>query len=256
MGSWNAPPAHRVRKAIQRLAADAGFHIGPMPPNRFEATEDVLKALKQRAFNPQLIIDAGANVGDWTRFARTLFPAADCHMIEPQPACRDRLADLERRDARVHLHPVALTLPGVKEVRMTGAGTTGASVSDRGDGRDDDDTMVVAAASFDQLFGVVLTRGQRPLLKLDIEGHEIGALEGASVSLTSIEVILTEVRFYDIGRSGHPVFLDVLNYLKARNFELFDFVSLGSRRRDGRLRVGDAVLIRSDSELVADLAWA
>jgi hypothetical protein len=72
-------------------------------PNRFEATEDVLKALKQRAFNPQLIIDAGANVGDWTRFARTLFPAAECHMIEPQPACRDRLADLERRDARIHL---------------------------------------------------------------------------------------------------------------------------------------------------------
>jgi len=52
------------------------------------------------------------------------------------------------------------------------------------------------------------------------------------------------------------VFLDVLNYFKARNFDLFDFVSLGSRRRDGRLRVGDAVPIRSDSDLVADLAWA
>jgi hypothetical protein len=76
MGSWNAPRAHHFRKILQRLAATAGFHIGRMPPNRFEATEDVLKALKQHAFNPQLIIDAGANVGDWTRFARTLFPAA------------------------------------------------------------------------------------------------------------------------------------------------------------------------------------
>ena len=62
--------------------------------------------------------------------------------------------------------------------------------------------------------------------------------------------------FYDIERSGHPVFLEVLNYLSARDFELFDFVSLGSRQRDGRLRIGDAVLVRKDSELLADVNWA
>lgn len=150
------------------------------------------------------------------------------------------------------LHPVALTLPDVGEVRMTGAGTTGASIS----ADDVDDGMTVAAASFDQLFGNVVTRGQRPLVKLDIEGHELGALGGASVSQQSIEVIIAEVRFYDIGHSGHPVFLDLVNFLRARNFALFDFVSLGSRRRDGRLRVGGAVLVRSDSDLVADVSWA
>ena len=252
MGSWNAPKEHRFRKVIQRLAADAGFHISRMPPNRFEATEDVLKALKGRGFNPCLIIDAGANVGDWTRLARTLFPMAECHMIEPQPGCREVLTDLARGDARVHLHAVALTLPDVTEVRMIGAGTTGASISAEGGG----DVVVVPAASIDQLFGNVLTRSQRPLVKLDIEGHELGALAGASASLTSIEVIIAEVRFYDIRYSGHPLFLDVLNFLRARDFELFDFVSLGSRQRDGRLRVGDAVLIRSDSDLVADVGWA
>jgi hypothetical protein len=47
-----------------------------------------------------------------------------------------------------------------------------------------------------------------------------------------------------------------LNLLRARDFELFDFVSLGSRQRDGRVRIGDAVLIRRDSDLAADLAWA
>jgi FkbM family methyltransferase len=252
MGSWNAPPAHRFRKAIQRLAADAGFHIGRMPPNRFEATEDVLKALKGRGLSPALIIDVGANVGVWTRLARRLFPMAECHMIEPQPSCRQVLAEYQRADTRVHLHPVALTLPDVAEVRMTGAGTTGASVNPQGD----DNVIVVPASTFDQLFGKMLTRGQRPLVKLDIEGHELDALTGASASLAAIEVIITEVSFYDIERSGHPVFLDVLNFLRARDFELFDFVSLGSRQRDGRLRIGDAVLIRRDSDLVADLAWA
>jgi FkbM family methyltransferase len=252
MGSWNAPRAHRVRKAFQRLAARAGFHVGRMPPNRFEATESVLDDLTRRRFDPRVIIDAGANVGDWTRLARAVFPRADCHMVEPQPECRAVLTDLARRDPRVHLHPFALTRPGVAQVRMTGAGTTGASISaEAGAG-----ALVVAATSFDQLFGGLLTRAARPLVKLDIEGHELDALSGAALSLASIEVIITEVRFYDIGRSGHPVFLEVLKFLDARGFELFDFVSLGSRRRDGRLRVGDAVLVRSDSELVNDVAWA
>jgi len=253
MGSWNAPPAHRFRKAIQRLAANAGFHVGRMPPNRFEATEDVLKALKRRGLSPGVMIDVGANIGSWTRVARRLFPTAECHMIEPQPSCRQVLTDYQRADTQVHLHPVALTLPDVSEVRMTGAGTTGASVTPQGG---DDNVIRVPATSFDRLFGTIVTRDRRPLVKLDIEGHELDALAGASASLAAIEVIITEVSFYDIERSGHPVFLDVLNFLRARDFELFDFVSLGSRQRDGRLRIGDAVLIRRDSDLVADLAWA
>lgn len=253
MGSWNAPKAHRFRKGIQRLAARAGYHIGRMPPNRFEATEDVLTALEQHGFHPTVVIDAGANMGDWTRFARALFPMAECHLIEPQPGCRASLTDLEQSDSHVHLHAVALTRPDVTEVKMTGVGSTGASISlDGGEG----DLISVAASSFDQLFGGMLARGQRPLLKLDIEGHELGALSGASVSLQAIEVIIAEVRFYDIGHSGHPVFLEVLNFLNARDFELFDFVSLGSRQRDGRLRIGDAVLVRKDSELLADVNWA
>ena len=215
MGSWNAPKAHRFRKAIQRMAANAGFHVGRMPSNRFEATESVLTALERRGFHPAIVIDAGANMGDWTRYARTVFPMAECHVIEPQPACRPALTDLERSDPHIHLHAVALTLPEVTEVRMTGAGSTGASISLNGG---EDDVIAVAASSFDQLFGSLLTRSQRPLVKLDIEGHELGALSGESAALQAIEVIIAEVPFYDIDHSAHPVFLDVLNFLHPRDF--------------------------------------
>ena len=192
-------------------------------------------------------------MGDWTRFARPIFPMAECHLIEPQPACRPSLTDLERSDAHVHLHAVALTWPDVTDVKMTAAGSTGASISFDGG---EDDLISVPASSFDQLFAGLLTRSHRPLVKLDIEGHELGALSGATVSLPAIEVIITEVSFYDIERSGDPIFLEVLNFPSARDFELFDFVSLGSRQRDGRLRIGDAVLVRKDSELLADVNWA
>ena len=91
---------------------------------------------------------------------------------------------------------------------MTAAGSTGASISVDGG---EDDLISVPASSFDQLFAGLLTRSHRPMVKLDIEGHELGALSGASVSLPAIEVNITEVSFYDIERSGHPIFLEVLN---------------------------------------------
>jgi FkbM family methyltransferase len=253
MGSWNAPKAHELRKVVQRLAARSGFHVGRMPPNRFEATESVLTDLRRRAFSPGIVVDAGANVGDWTRYARTVFPAATFHMVEPQPGCRAALEALEQSDPRVHLHPLALTRPEVRDVWMTGAGSTGAWIDPKdqvGDG------IHVAASTFDELFGSHLTKDKRPLVKLDIEGHELNALAGASVSLQSIEVIIAEVQFYDIERAGLPVFGDVVNFLAERGFEIFDVVSLGSRRRDGRLRIGDVVWVRRDSALAADVSWA
>jgi hypothetical protein len=118
------------------------------------------------------------------------------------------------------------------------------------------DGIHVAASTFDELFGSHLTKDKRPLVKLDIEGHELNALAGASVSLQSIEVIIAEVQFYDIERAGLPVFGDVVNFLAERGFEIFDVVSLGSRRRDGRLRIGDVVWVRRDSALAADVSWA
>ena len=47
------------QKGFQRMAARAGYHIGRMPPNRFEATEDVLTALERHGFHPTVVIDAG-----------------------------------------------------------------------------------------------------------------------------------------------------------------------------------------------------
>ena len=37
---------------------------------------------------------------------------------------------------------------------------------------------------------------------------------GGQHVVQAIEVIIAEVRFYDIDRSAHPLFLEVLNFLK------------------------------------------
>jgi FkbM family methyltransferase len=49
------------------------------------------------------------------------------------------------------------------------------------------------ATTLDGLFAVLVQSGDRALLKLDIEGHEIEALRGATSVLDRVEVVVSEV---------------------------------------------------------------
>ena len=66
---------------------------------------------------------------------------------------------------------------------------------------------------------------------------------------------MTEVRFYDILRSGLPVFADMLRFLSERGFELYDVAMLGSRPSDGRMRIGDVVFVKHNSPLATNVEW-
>lgn len=66
------------------------------------------------------------------------------------------------------------------------------------------------------------------LIKMDIEGGEFGALQGAVNILDDVAALILETDFY-YGPRSRGNFLDVHAFLAARNFSLFDIVSLGYR---------------------------
>lgn len=237
-----------ARSWIRRLVESTGYRITHLAANRFDAMEQVLQRLQRLGFTPQIVIDAGANVGLWTTMARRVFPDAEFHLVEPQPACR---AALEGLTGRVHIHPVAVTRPGIGEVRMAGAGTTGAWIV--GGGSAVVEILRVPASTLDALIGDTLSVAMRPLLKLDLEGHELAALEGATTVLGSVEVIISEVHFFNILDSGLTVFRDLARFLDDRGFDVYDVAALSSRPSDGRLRTGDVVFVRRGSPLLRDV---
>jgi hypothetical protein len=76
-----------------------GYSLHRWPTNRFDGMQDALLLLRRSGYSPGVIIDAGANVGNWTRMAHSVFHDATIHLVEPQPACRGALDDLfVRRD--------------------------------------------------------------------------------------------------------------------------------------------------------------
>ena len=200
------------------------------------------------------IIDAGANTGQFAATAARIFPDAAFDLIEPQPECVPGLERFAAAHGRARIHRQAVTAPGVARVSMhrggDAAASTGAFIPS--DGAPYSTDLDVAATTLDTLFAGEVSPGDRALLKLDLEGHELIALSGASALLQIVEVLYVEISFYEA--AGGTLFLPLANFVAARGFDLFDFGMLSARPREGRLRIGDAVFVRHNSALVTDVA--
>jgi FkbM family methyltransferase len=247
-----------LRAFTKSLLARWGLRVSTRPPNRFVAMREVLAGLRARGFSPDLIVDGGANTGQWIGLARPFFPEPPVHLVEPQPACLRALEHIARSDGNMIIHPLALTAPGSASVRLLGGGPAGGSTGayvalphEQGD-----DAQVCPAGTLDALLRTELTWARRVLLKLDLEGHEIEALRGGEAVLAATEVIVSEVQFYEIERDGRPLLRQLMSFLAEREFELYDFAMLADRPRDGRLRAGDVAFVRRTSPLARDTGWA
>jgi FkbM family methyltransferase len=240
-----------VKALAKRILARSPYRLSRGAPNRFDANESCLRHLARCSFAPKLVIDVGANVGAFAVMARKVFPAAAIHMIEPQPGCAPPLQAL-LGDAGFFYHPVAATSKaGPVQMLTSYAGDTGAHIAWQ-EGRHLAN-LTVQGKTLDELFASNCDHSDRVLLKLDVQGHELVALSGASALLPKVEVVLLEVSFFQQVRE--PTVLEVVQFFDGAGFDLYDIAALAGRTRDGRLRQGDLAFVKRNSPLWLDKRW-
>lgn len=243
---------------LKRVTRALGLRITrDRPSNRFQAVDECLQRMKKFGYEPALVVDVGANHGQFHRLIQPVFPDARYHLIEPQPACANSLRHLTEMNHRVQYHSLALTEPGIPLVRLLGGGgcrgSTGAYVAMSGEFAPDE--IQVQSTTLDELWSKRIEDGERALLKLDVESHELSVLLGSVATLGRIEVVLVEVSFFDVENRGAPGVLALAEFLEHHGFALYDIASLAGRPRDMRLRMGDLIFVRKDSTLCADNSW-
>lgn len=168
------------------------------------------------------LIDVGANRGQFSLAARHVFPDIEIHAFEPLAAERDVFRSVVGESAA--LYPVALG---------RAAGTSPFFVTSR---RDSSSLFEPASANADT-FGVTLAEStaievarlrdvinltalRKPiLLKLDVQGGELGVLEGAGDVLGLIDWIYTEASFVPF-YERQPLAGDLISFLVQRGFML------------------------------------
>jgi FkbM family methyltransferase len=222
-----------------RLVRDSGL-------NRFEAVEACLRSMRGLGFSPKVVIDGGAHLGQFGLVAKSIFPDAKFHLIEPQPACCLELRAICAENEFV-FHQLALAEgAGRGFLTSTTQPSTGAHMESKS-------VTPVTTATLDDLFASLLHKGDRVLLKLDLQGYELRALRGGTALLPSIEIILTEVSFFS--QSYEPSIADLIGFLDQSGFVLYDIAALAGRSRDNRLKQGDFIFARKGSDLLQDARW-
>ena len=219
------------------------------------STNGGLQRLRTLGFIPEDILDIGAYEGEWMRMARTVFPEAQVLMVEAQPekepllnaACKTHGGSVEYLIALLGQN----NQESVPFFQMrTPFGSTGSSVYEeqvtyKGLPLD----RHVASLKMTRLDDLLAAHSTRhfQLIKLDVQGAELDVLSGGPKALNGAEAVLLEVSFLEYNK-GAPQFADVVAFMNAKGFVVFDILDCYREKRDILIQ-GDILFVRKDSPL-------
>jgi len=234
---------------MQPLPASTGRPIG--------SAWSILEDVRARGFTPTGILDVGANRGDWTTMALSIYPSASVLMIEPldemdapllaicqeRSSCRHVKVGVGRVDGELiqTISPDLVGssfLPPRDEVKIR----TGRQRS----------TRVLTIDSV-----VAQYPDFRPdLVKLDIQGFELEALMGGNKLFGTTELFIVETSLYPFSSlNGEPIAREVISFMADRSYEIYDIADFLRRPYDGALGQVDIVFAKNHGLLRSSNQW-
>jgi FkbM family methyltransferase len=223
-----------LNRRLFRIAA-SGLGVG----NHNIERRDELRLLQKlsKVLPPEaIILDVGANIGQYARIARKAFPEAQIYSFEPNPAAFARLQEAAKR---LRIHAIALgcgSTPGTLPMfdRSADAGTPFATLVPG---------VLEQTGIAPARFEVKLTTIDRfcdeqaidqvDLLKIDVEGFERSVIEGASTMLAARKVRFVQFEFNEMNLLSRTTMDDIAALLPG--------YALHRLLYDGSLRSLDSV---------------
>jgi FkbM family methyltransferase len=220
-----------------------------------------LGSITRDAFNDQrmllagtrvkTIFDIGANIGKVTARYSRLFPEAKIYSFEPFPESFQKLRRRFKGNSLVKPIQLAVSNKAGKKkfyVNQNSATSSLLPITDSAEywvepkAIKNIATIEVAVTTIDD-FCQQKSIDEIQILKMDIQGGELMALEGAVKKLRqgSILLIYTEILFVPI-YEGEAFFYEICHFLSGYGYTLFNMYNL-YQARSGQIKWGDAIFI-------------
>ncbi|MEJ0000026.1 MAG: FkbM family methyltransferase [Verrucomicrobiota bacterium] len=184
------------------------------------------------ADRPLTLFDVGANKGGTYRLFRSMYPKAHIHCFEPDPRVLEKLRTQAADDALTQCHPLAVSdTNGKLEFHLTEAAECNsllvpAARDILNQAEHVISTIPVTSVTLDT-FAAQHGIDRIDLLKMDIQGAEVRALDGATGLLKDFRIgaLYLELVF---GASYRDQALasDIIDYLQRRRYRVSAFYNL------------------------------
>lgn len=220
-----------------------GWQIKRYVPDLLEARIGLIKSLQ-----PDIIVDGGANRGQWSREVRKWDSDTPILAFEPIPESFEVLQGLRLRNIQFEQAALSDT-NGTATMNVSGPIGMQSSIGEAtGKFRSKYPTITVSRTqevrsltldSLDQL------KNKRVYLKLDVEGFEWQVLQGARSLLSRPEgIIALEIETsVSVLRAGERTHYEIVPWLESLGFQVFHLFTPGVAR-NGKIDSIDCILTR------------
>ncbi len=225
--------------------------------------EKVLKSLVKKS--SPLILDVGANVGSSLKQFKDIWPSAEVHCFEPQAECWQQLEEVgaQFNNEGIFINKFAVGAKNQDNVPFfTHQLTTGQSgfFKVNADSKDSVNLAELKTEKAKEEYLSSLNKSQNvpifrldnyleqrsithiSLLKIDTQGYEPEVMCGLGESLSMVDVVITELMFYDFYERSLS-FTDIENYLHPAGLRLFDISDISKNPMNGRTDWIDVIYV-------------
>lgn len=252
----------KIKSAIRRLFNTFGYDIRSLAPSNIRslAPSNIRTTIGQSyglirelGFQPKTIIDVGVASG--TPELYRAFNNCYFLLIEPLKEFESDLIATLRHYKGSYVLAAAGPRPGQATFNVHKNHLDGSSLHKEAMGTEADGCEVnVPVIRIDDILKEKQLNGPY-LLKIDVQGAELSALDGAPQALLETEVVVLEVSLFEF-MVGAPQFYEVISYMKERGFVAYDIIHGWNRPLDNALGQVDVVFVKDKGMFRRDHSYS
>lgn len=187
----------------------------------FDSYFDYFKHLKSKGFEPNSVLDIGANVGEFAAELETIWSNTQCVMIEANKECEKHLSKLNKP---YYIEVLGKTDDDIVKFYMTKSfdSATGNSVYPENTSFYNEENTIIEERKTKRLT-TLFPEEEFDLIKLDTQGSELDIIKGGLGVIVKARYVLIEtaVREYNI---GSPMEGDIIEYMNMIGFNKYEVV--------------------------------